>query len=133
EGGFAGIFGQIAQKYFQRYGDQSDALARIAAKNHKNGVSNPMAQMRRDLGYDFCRTVSEKNPLVAGPLRRTDCSLVSDGAAALVLSRAEAARGMPRAVKFRAAQQINDYLPLSRRDATFFEGAQLTWQKALEE
>ena len=34
---FAGIFGQIAQLYFQRYGDQSDALARIAAKNHKNG------------------------------------------------------------------------------------------------
>ncbi len=46
EGGFAGIFGQIAQKYFQRYGDQSDALARIAAKNHKNGVANPLAQMR---------------------------------------------------------------------------------------
>ena len=68
EGGFAGIFGQIAQKYFQRYGDQSDALARIAAKNHKNGVANPMAQMQRDLGYEFCRTVSEKNPIVAGPL-----------------------------------------------------------------
>ena len=45
EGGFAGIFGVIAQKYFQRYGDQSDALARIAAKNHKNGVANPLAQM----------------------------------------------------------------------------------------
>ena len=47
EGGFAGIFGKIAQNYFQRYGDQSDALARIAAKNHKNGVANPMAQMQR--------------------------------------------------------------------------------------
>src|SRR5438132_8473153 len=44
EGGFAGIFGKIAQSYFQRYGDQSDALARIAAKNHKNGVANPLAQ-----------------------------------------------------------------------------------------
>ena len=41
EGGFAGVFGQIAQHYFQRYGDQSDALARIAAKNHKNGCANP--------------------------------------------------------------------------------------------
>ena len=38
---FAGMFGHIAELYFQRYGDQSDALARIAAKNHKNGVSNP--------------------------------------------------------------------------------------------
>ena len=56
--GFAGVFGRIAENYFQRYGDQSDALAAIAAKNHKNGVDNPYAQMRKDLGYDFCRNVS---------------------------------------------------------------------------
>jgi acetyl-CoA C-acetyltransferase len=50
-GGFAGIFGNIAGLYFQKYGDQSDALALIAAKNHKNGVANPYAQMRKDLGF----------------------------------------------------------------------------------
>ncbi len=88
-GGFAGVFGKIAQGYFQKYGDQSDALAMIAAKNHKNGVANPYAQMRKDFGFDFCRSESEKNPYVAGPLKRTDCSLVSDGAAALVLMDAE--------------------------------------------
>ena len=87
-GGFAGVFGKIAQSYFQKYGDQSDALAMIAAKNHKNGVANPYAQLRKDLGYEFCRGESEKNPFVAGPLKRTDCSLVSDGAAALVLTDA---------------------------------------------
>ena len=58
------MFARIAQQYFQRYGDQSDALARIAAKNHRNGVANPLAQLRKDLGYEFCRTVSDKNPLV---------------------------------------------------------------------
>ena len=78
--------------YFQKYGDQSDALAMIAAKNHKNGVANPYAQMRKDFGYEFCRAESEKNPFVAGPLKRTDCSLVSDGAAALVLTDAETAK-----------------------------------------
>ena len=52
DGGFAGIFGKIAGLYFQKYGDQSDALAMIAAKNHKNGVGNPYAQMRKDLGFD---------------------------------------------------------------------------------
>ena len=83
EGGFAGVFGKIAGAYFQKYGDQSDALAMIAAKNHKNGVGNPYAQMRKDFGYDFCRNPSDKNPYVAGPLKRTDCSLVSDGAAAI--------------------------------------------------
>ena len=131
EGGFAGIFGQIAQKYFQRYGDQSDALARIAAKNHKNGVANPLAQMRRDLGYEFCRTVSDKNPLVAGPLKRTDCSLVSDGAAAVVLADMQTALALKKAVAFRAAEQVNDFLPMSRRDILAFEGPALAWQKAL--
>ena len=38
--GFAGVFGRIAERYFQRYGDQSDALAAIAAKNHRNGDDN---------------------------------------------------------------------------------------------
>ncbi len=62
-GGFAGVFGRIAETYFQRYGDQSDALATIAAKNHRNGVDNPYAQMRRDLGFDFCRNASREEPL----------------------------------------------------------------------
>jgi len=131
EAGFAGIFGQIAQSYFQRYGDQSDALARIAAKNHKNGATNPLAQMQKDLGYDFCRTVSEKNPLVAGPLRRTDCSLVSDGAAAVVLTDVATAFTLGKAVVFRAAEQVNDFLPMSRRDVTQFEGPALAWKRAL--
>ena len=131
EAGFAGIFGQIAQSYFQRYGDQSDALARIAAKNHKNGATNPLAQMQKDLGYDFCRTVSEKNPLVAGPLRRTDCSLVSDGAAAVVLTDVATAFTLGKAVVFRAAEQVNDFLPMSRRDVTQFEGPALAWKREI--
>ncbi len=131
EGGFAGVFGKIAGAYFQRHGDQSDALAGIAAKNHKNGVANPYAQMRKDLGYDFCRNESEKNPYVAGPLKRTDCSLVSDGAAALVLTDVETALTMDKAVIFRAAQHVQDYLPLSKRDILKFEGCALAWKRAL--
>src|SRR5215470_17523608 len=104
---FAGVFAQIAQLYFQRYGDQSDAMARIAAKNHKNGSVNPYAQLQKDLGYDFCRTVSDKNPIVVGPLRRTDCSLVSDGAAALVLADVETALALEKAVVFRSTEHVN--------------------------
>jgi len=133
DGGFAGVFAQIAQQYFQRHGDQSDALARIAAKNHKNGVANPYAQMRKDLGYEFCREVSEKNPFVAGPLKRTDCSLVSDGAAALVLTDVDTALSMDKAVVFRAAAQANDYLPMSKRDILKFEGCSVAWKKAFEQ
>src|SRR5256714_9946878 len=131
DGGFAGIFGKIAGLYFQRYGDQSDALAMIAAKNHKNGVANPFAQMRKDLGYDFCRTASEKNPIVAGPLKRTDCSLVSDGAAAVVLADVGTALAMNKAVAFRAAAHAQDFLPLSKRDILKFEGCAEAWKRAL--
>jgi acetyl-CoA C-acetyltransferase len=132
-GGFAGVFGRITELYFQRYGDQSDALARIATKNHRNGASNPLAHVQKDLGYDFCSTVSDKNPLVAGPLRRTDCSLVSDGAAAAVLSDVDTALTLDKAVVFRAAVQVNDYLPMSKRDIVAFEGPRLAWSKALAE
>jgi acetyl-CoA C-acetyltransferase len=133
DGGFAGIFGQIAGLYFQRWGDQSDALARIAAKNHKNGVGNPYAQIRKDLGYDFCRAESEKNPKVAGPLKRTDCSLVSDGAAALVLADVETALKLNKAIVFRAAQHVQDFLPMSRRDVLKFEGCAVAWRRALSQ
>jgi acetyl-CoA C-acetyltransferase len=131
EGGFAGIFGQIAARYFQKYGDQSDALALIAAKNHKNGVANPYAQMRKDLGFAFCRAESEKNPIVAGPLKRTDCSLVSDGAAALVLADVETALAMRKAVVFRSAAHVQDFLPMAKRDILKFEGCARAWQQAL--
>jgi acetyl-CoA C-acetyltransferase len=131
-GGFAGVFGGIAQAYFQKYGDQSDALAMIAAKNHKNGVANPYAQMRKDFGFEFCRSESEKNPYVAGPLKRTDCSLVSDGAAALVLTDSETAKSMGKAVNIRATAHAQDFLPMSKRDILQFEGCTVAWQRALQ-
>ena len=130
-GGFAGVFGQITAGYFERFGDQSDALAAISAKNHANGVHNPYAHMRRDLGFDFCRQPSDKNPFVAGPLKRSDCSLVSDGAAALVLSLEPVAGAQVPAVRWRSRTQVNEFLPLSRRDPTRFEGAALAWSRGL--
>ena len=130
-GGFAGVFGKIAAAYFQKYGDQSDALALIAAKNHKNGVSNPYAQMRKDIGFEFCRQESEKNPFVAGPLKRTDCSLVSDGAAALVICDVETALRRKRAVAFRTSAHAQDFLPMSKRDILKFEGCSEAWKRAL--
>jgi acetyl-CoA C-acetyltransferase len=130
--GFAGVFGQIASAYFERFGDQSDALASISAKNHANGVLNPYAHMRRDLGFDFCRNASEKNPVVAGPLKRSDCSLVSDGAAALLISAAKHPSG-GSSIQWRARAQVNEYLAMSRRDPTRFEAAAMAWQKSLHE
>lgn len=131
QGGFAGVFGQLAQAYFQQYGDKSESLARIAAKNHANGLANPYAHMRKDFSFEFCNTVSDKNPYVAPPLRRTDCSLISDGAAALVLTDTSSALASKRAIAFRSARHVNDFLPLSRRSKTRFTGAAMAWQRAL--
>lgn len=132
--GFAGVFGHIAQSYFQAYGDQSDALAMISAKNHHNAMKNPVAHMQKDLGFEFCNTVSDQNPIVAGPLRRSDCSLITDGAAVMVVCDAETAATMNKAVRFRAHHHANDFMALSRRPAPFsFEGAARAWKGALEE
>lgn len=131
QGGFAGLFGQIAAKYFDKYGDQSDALAMIAAKSHRNGAYNPYAHFRKDLGFDFCRQISDKNPLVAGPLKRTDCSPVSDGAAAVILADADTAATLGRAVAIRGLAHVQDFLPMSRRDILKLEGCALAWRKAL--
>jgi acetyl-CoA C-acetyltransferase len=130
-GGFAGVFGKISSSYFEKFGDQSDALATIAAKNHANGMHNPYAHMKRDFGFDFCRQPSDKNPFVAGPLKRSDCSLVSDGAAALILSSELLPNAKVEPIKWRSRTQVNEYLPLSRRDPTKFEGAAMAWQKGL--
>lgn len=129
---FPQIFGRIASGYFQSYGDQSAALAHIAVKNHANALSNPLAQMRREVSFDFCNTPSDKNPMIAPPLRLTDCSLISDGAAAMVMV-AEDRAGFDCAAGFRAAQQVNDFLPMSRRDMTTLTGAARAFAQAYEE
>lgn len=133
DAGFAGLFGQITAGYFQRHGDRSRELAMIAAKNHENGMLNPYAHMQKDLGIEFCDTVSDRNPRVAGPLRRSDCSLISDGAAVLVLADAETAARMQRAVAFRARTHANDPMALSRRDVLEFRAARSAWAQALDQ
>ena len=133
KGGFTGVFASIAKSYFQKYGDKSDILAKIAAKNHENGYSNPLAHMQKNLGFEFCNSISEKNPYVAEPLRRTDCSMVSDGAAALIIQDFDLSLSAKRAIAFRARRHVNDILPLSKREKTEFEGARQAWHHALSD
>ncbi|WP_427134372.1 acetyl-CoA acetyltransferase [Pseudarthrobacter sp. S9] len=137
--GFTGLFADVAKHYEKRYGaglgnlgsgKLGDVLGSIAAKNHRNGVDNPYAQLRKDLGEEFCRTVSDKNPMVADPLRRTDCSPVSDGAAAVVLSTSPTA-GATAPVRLTGFGHANDFFPAERRDPTAFAATRVSWQRAL--
>ena len=105
--------------------------ARIAVKAHRNGAKNPYAHFQKEFAYEFCRNPSDKNPFVAGPLKRTDCSPVTDGAAAVVLADVGTALGMKQAIAFRATSHVNDFLPMSKRDIIKFEGPALAWKKAL--
>lgn len=128
--GFAGLFADVAEEYAKRYGAEDwlgDVLGAIAAKNHRNGCANPWAQLRKDLGLEFCSTVSETNPVVAGPLRRTDCSPVSDGAAALVLRRDPTD---PLAL-IAGVGHANDHLDTARRDVLEFAAGRVAVQGAL--
>ncbi|MGA7203748.1 MAG: acetyl-CoA acetyltransferase [Specibacter sp.] len=127
--GFTGLFAEVAKHYQARYGDVADVLGSIAAKNHRNGVDNPYAQLRKDLGEDFCRTVSAKNPVVAAPLRRTDCSPVSDGAAAVVLSVVPT-NGATSPVRLAGFGHANDFMPAERRDPTAFAGVTASFERA---
>lgn len=128
---FRDLFAGVTQAYFERYGDHRDALATIAAKNHRNGVANPYAHLRSDLGFDFCSRVGTHNPLVADPLRRTDCAPISDGAAAVVLAApGDAPRGP--AVRIRAMVETNDDPVPARRDPLALPAAHTAWQSVLE-
>jgi acetyl-CoA C-acetyltransferase len=133
-GSFAGVFSDLADQYADRYGDPHDAMAMIAAKNHRNGVDNPWAHMQRDLGFDFCSSASERNPAVAGRLLRTDCSLVSDGAAAVVVTSSDVARTARRAVRVAGRHRANDHLAVAARpDPLELAGAAAAWHGALSE
>lgn len=127
---FPAIFARFAAAYAERYGDPEEAMAHIAVKNHGNALDNPLAHLQRPLSLEFCREVSEKNPLIAPPLKLTDCSPISDGAAAVVIARKDMIGDFRRAVGFRAIEQVTDLLPLSAKNLTTLEGPRRAIQQA---
>jgi len=129
---FPQVFGVAAREYEARYTSPLDAMAQIAVKNHANAMANPLAQMHKEFTFEHCSTVSDSNPEIAPPLRLADCSLITDGAAAVVLTTNENSRNFPRSVSIRAATHVSDFLPISSRDFLAFEGPELAFTKAFE-
>jgi acetyl-CoA acetyltransferase len=81
-------YAMIAQRHMGQYGTTSDQLGAIAVACRRHGAANPNAQLRKPLTLEQYR----QSRLVVEPLRRDDCCLVSDGAAAVVVMSARAAR-----------------------------------------
>ncbi len=132
---FPKLFGKIAQIYIDKYGATPHDLAAVAYKNYAHARLNPLAQMRdADLTYDHASQVSEKNPSVAEPLRVSDCSQITDGAAALVLVSGKYLdkhgidkSKLPQLLGF---GHTTDYLALEKKDAPTFSTARKAAEQA---
>ena len=120
---FPKLFARIAQLYEKRYGLTEEQLAHVAVKNHAHARLNPLAQMRDStLSLKEACTVSETNPRFAPPLKVTDCSQITDGAAALILCSERFMTRMTQheRVRLLGYGHATDYLPLAAKDAPDF-------------
>jgi acetyl-CoA C-acetyltransferase len=132
---FPKLFGRIAQIYIEKYGATEADLAMVAWKNYAHAKLNPLAQMRdADLTFDCASQVSDKNPSVAPPLKVSDCSQITDGAAGLVLVSGKYLEKLgrdkiktPRLLGF---GHTTDYLPLDKKDAPTFSTARKAAEQA---
>ncbi|EPX85722.1 thiolase domain-containing protein [Salipiger mucosus] len=130
---FPQVFGVAARDYTERHGSPLDAMARISVKNHANAMKNPLAHMQKEFTFEETSRVTNKNPEIAPPLRLTDCSLVTDGAAAVVLVPAADAARFERSTRIRAAVHVSDLLPMKSRDFLAFEGPERAFRMAFDE
>src|SRR5262245_16294335 len=132
---FPKLFGRIAQIYIDKFGASPDDLAAVAFKNYAHAALNPLAQMREaNLTYDCASQVSDKNPSVAPPLRVSDCSQITDGAASLVLVSGKflEKHGLDKAKHPRLLGygHTTDYLALEKKDAPTFSTSRKAAEKA---
>lgn len=123
---FPCLFAEYAKGYRDRYGLSPEQLARmlasVAALGYANGVDNPLAHFGRGGPADRAQLFTadailalppEKNIVVADPLRLHDCSLITDGAAAVVIMKAEDAALRAKAVRIAGIGHVNERLALS--------------------
>ena len=132
---FPKLFGRIAQIYIEKYGATEADLARVAWKNYAHAKLNPLAQMRdADLTFDCASQVCDKNPSVAPPLKVSDCSQITDGAASVVLVSGKYLNKIGRApsktARLLGYGHTTDYLPLDKKDAPTFSTARKAAQQA---
>jgi len=127
-GTFPALFAMIARRHMHQYGTKKEELAAVAVKNHANGARNPLAQMRKLITIEQAL----KGKPVADPLNLYDCSLVSDGAAAVLLAPLErASEFTSKPVLVAGISQTSDLLALEEKpDITTFPAVKRAGEKA---
>jgi acetyl-CoA C-acetyltransferase len=125
---FASLFAMIARRHMHEFGTTREHLAAVAVKNHANGALNPDVQMRKVV--TMAQAMAGKP--IADPLNLYDCSLISDGAAALLLAPAErAAEFTDKPMRVLGIAQASDFVALDRKpDITTFPAVRLASAKA---
>ena len=125
---FPALFAMIARRHMYQYGTTREMLAAVAVKNHGNGAKNPGAHMRKVITME--QALAGKP--IADPLTVYDCSLISDGAAAVLLAPAErAAEFTDKPVRILGIAQTSDYLALDEKsDITTLQALQTSSEKA---
>jgi acetyl-CoA acetyltransferase len=129
---FPRLFGRIAEFYAERHGLTEEDLAHVAAKAYAHARLNPLAQMRdKSLDLERAAAESQANPRVAGLLKLSDCSQITDGAAAAVLCSESFAQRLDRTTaRLAGFGQTTDLLDLARKDVPTFPVARLAAAKA---
>jgi acetyl-CoA C-acetyltransferase len=127
---FPAIFAMMATAHMAKYGTTEEQLAKVAVKNHENGVLNPKAHFQKSITVD---DVLSSRP-VAWPLKLYDCSPISDGASCIVLTRPKLARKFTDTpVHIIGSAQAQETLGLfERSDVTTMNVTKLAARKAYE-
>src|SRR5580698_8351986 len=125
---FPALFAMIARRHMHQYGTTREQLAAVAVKNHSNGAKNPQAHMRKVITME--QALNGKP--IADPLTVYDCSLVSDGAAAVMIVPAErASEFTDKPVAVLGIAQTSDSVALdAKEDITTFRAVREAAQKA---
>jgi acetyl-CoA C-acetyltransferase len=124
---FPKLFASIARQYGERHGLTESSLAKIAVKNRAHSQLNPLAQMRgTELTIEEASVAGEANPIVAPPLKVSDCSQITDGAAALVLCSRRFLERLPgrSSMRLLGYGHTTDHLSLDRKDVPEFPFAE---------
>ncbi len=108
---FVSLYALIATAYMSRYGAREEDLALVAVKNHENGLRNPLAAMQKKISVEDVM----KSPYVSWPLKLYDSSLITDGAAALIVSN-EPRRYTDTPVVLRSIAMYHDHPGVSQRE-----------------
>ncbi len=111
---FPGLYAMMARAHMHQYGTTREQLAAVAVKNHRNGSKNPNAQFRSEVTAEQVMN----STMVCDPLRLLDCSPVSDGGAAVILSTTEVAKSLKKKpIRVIASAQASDSIALHNRSS----------------